>query len=52
MDEHRQTKVAGDTLDQMISFAISDEDYGVDIQTVKEVIRKKRSRVCQKHRLS
>ena len=41
MDEHRQTKVAGDTLDQMISFAISDEDYGVDIQTVKEVIRKK-----------
>ena len=41
MDEQRQTKVAGDTLDQMISFAISDEDYGVDIQTVKEVIRKK-----------
>jgi purine-binding chemotaxis protein CheW len=28
-------------MDQMISFAISDEDYGVDIQTVKEVIRKK-----------
>ena len=41
MDEQRQTKVAGDTLGQMISFAISDEDYGVDIQTVKEVIRKK-----------
>jgi purine-binding chemotaxis protein CheW len=41
LDEHRQTKTAGDTMDQMISFAISDEDYGVDIQTVKEVIRKK-----------
>ncbi len=37
MDE--QTKKADDELDQMISFAIGDEDYGVDIQTVKEVIR-------------
>ncbi len=39
MAENMQSKVAGDTLDQMISFAIGDEDYGVDIQTVKEVIR-------------
>lgn len=28
-------------LDQLISFGIGNEDYGVDIQTVKEVIRKK-----------
>ena len=31
--------VLAENLDQLISFAISDEDYGVDIQTVKEVIR-------------
>ncbi len=39
MDERTLTKAANDKLDQLISFAIGDEDYGVDIQTVKEVIR-------------
>ena len=29
------------TLNQMISFTIGEENFGVDIQTVKEVIRKK-----------
>ncbi len=41
MDVQNGSKTAEEKLDQMISFAISDEDYGVDIQTVKEVIRKK-----------
>ena len=39
MNEQTRTKAANDKLDQLISFAIGDEDYGVDIQTVKEVIR-------------
>ncbi len=34
-----ESGVLAENLDQLISFAISDEDYGVDIQTVKEVIR-------------
>ena len=39
MDNQKNNAVSGETTDQMISFAISEEDYGVDIQTVKEVIR-------------
>ena len=39
MDEQTRTKAADDELDQLISFAMGDENYGVDIQTVKEVIR-------------
>ena len=39
MEGHRQSKAADDTLDQLISFTIGNENYGVDIQTVKEVIR-------------
>ncbi|HEB32047.1 MAG TPA: chemotaxis protein CheW, partial [Spirochaetes bacterium] len=39
MNEQTQTKAADDELDQLISFAMGDENYGVDIQTVKEVIR-------------
>ena len=39
MSDQTRTKTADDKLDQLISFAIGDEDYGVDIQTVKEVIR-------------
>ena len=41
MNEHTQTNTAEKNIDQLISFTLSDEDYGVDIQTVKEVIRKK-----------
>ncbi len=39
MDSQKNDAVLDETIDQMISFAISEEDYGVDIQTVKEVIR-------------
>jgi len=36
--ERTQSKAAGDALDQLISFAIGDEDYGVDIQTVEQAV--------------
>ncbi len=37
--ESRATATAAELLDQLISFSMGNEDYGVDIQTVKEVIR-------------
>ena len=39
METQMQSGLSTDKLDQLISFAIGDEDYGIDIQTVKEVIR-------------
>ena len=39
MDNQKSDAMSDEAIDQMISFAISEEDYGVDIQTVKEVIR-------------
>ena len=39
MENQKESRAAEGQLDQLISFAISEEDYGVDIQTVKEVIR-------------
>ncbi len=40
--ESRATATAAELLDQLISFSMGNEDYGVDIQTVKEVIRFKK----------
>jgi purine-binding chemotaxis protein CheW len=37
-NQKTQSEIIG-TLDQLISFSIGDEDFGVDIQTVKEVIK-------------
>ena len=39
MEQKRRAKVSAAETDQMISFSIGEEDYGVDIQEVKEVIR-------------
>ena len=41
MDAHNGLKTTEDKFDQLISFAISDQDYGIKIHTVKEVIRNK-----------
>ena len=41
MESLKELEAAEGKLDQLISFAIGDDDYGVDIQTVKEVIRKR-----------
>ena len=37
--ENQKKSRATELLDQLISFSMGNEDYGVDIQTVKEVIR-------------
>ncbi len=39
MESQKESRAAEGKLDQLISFAIGDDDYGVNIQTVKEVIR-------------
>ena len=39
MEQQRKTRAQSAEADQMISFAIGEEHYGVDIQEVKEVIR-------------
>ncbi len=41
MERKEKLKGSVEKLDQMISFNIGEEDYGVNIQTVKEVIRKR-----------
>ena len=41
MERKEKLKGSMEKLDQMISFNIGEEDYGVNIQTVKEVIRKR-----------
>ncbi len=41
MEEKKESKAMGDDTEQLISFAVGEEDYGVEIQKVKEVIRKK-----------
>ena len=39
MENQKEQSEIIETLDQLISFSIGDEDFGVDIQTVKEVIK-------------
>ncbi len=39
MNGQNESRATSEMQDQLISFAMSDEDYGVNIQTVKEVIR-------------
>ena len=39
MEKNMTTKEVNEELNMMIGFTIGDEEYGVDIQTVKEVIR-------------
>ena len=39
MDNQKESQKFGEELDEMISFSIDEEDYAVNIQTVKEVIR-------------
>ena len=40
METQKESRAtAAELLDQLISFSMGNEDYGVDIQTVKEVIR-------------
>ena len=39
MEQQRKTRAQSAEADQMISFSIGEEHYGVDIQEVKEVIR-------------
>ncbi len=39
MDNQKESQKFGEELDEMISFSIDEEEYGVSIQTVKEVIR-------------
>ena len=39
MEKQIEDTTSGDELAQMISFAVGEEDYGINIQTVKEVIR-------------
>ena len=39
MDNQKESQKFGEELDEVISFSIEEEDYGVNIQTVKEVIR-------------
>lgn len=41
MERKEELKGSVEKLDQMISFNIGEDDYGVNIQTVKEVIRKR-----------
>ena len=41
MEKHKATEAMSEGLTQLISFTVGDEDYGVNIQTVKEVIRKR-----------
>ncbi len=39
METKEEFQKSGEELNQLISFSIGEENYGVDIQTVKEVIR-------------
>ncbi len=41
METKEEFKTSGEELNEFISFSIGEENYGVDIQTVKEVIRHK-----------
>jgi purine-binding chemotaxis protein CheW len=41
LEEKEESKAMGGNTEQLISFTVGEEDYGVEIQKVKEVIRKK-----------
>jgi purine-binding chemotaxis protein CheW len=39
LDHNEQTALLGESIDQLISFGVDSENYGVKIQSVKEVIK-------------